>query len=414
MNPLGRARLRAFLLVAPLIVFLGVFFVWPLLSVLTATIRNESVNDAFPRTGEVIGTWSGTDLPGADVQAALVADLQGADRRTLGAATGRLNSVVPGFRSLMSTTTRALREASSDGPPDLAAIDDRWTDPRFWRAIRAGSRRYTDRNLLAAVDLRRSPEGGIDRLPPERSANRVILLRTFVISASITLSCLVIGLPYALIAASVSGWARNALLLAVLLPLWTSLLVRTAAWYILLQDNGPVNDTLTGLGLIDRPLPLIFDRFGVIVAMTHVLLPFMVLPIYSVVSTIPKSLMPAAASLGAAPLRAFWRILLPLALPGILSGTLLVFMVSIGYYITPALVGGPNDQMISSTIAFYALETANWGMAGALGLVLLAITLVLYAVYGRMARTASPMGSEACHSSRPRSGSRSPSSCCFR
>jgi putative spermidine/putrescine transport system permease protein len=164
----------------------------------------------------------------------------------------------------------------------------------------------------------------------------------------------------------------------VLLPLWTSLLVRTAAWFILLQEQGLINDLLRGIGLIDAPLALIFNRTGVIIAMTHVLLPFMVLPIYSVLITIPKNLMPAAASLGAPPLRAFLRVLLPLSLRGVASGCLL------GYYITPALIGGPGDQMISSIIAFYATGSANWGMAGALGMVLLVATLVLYSVYARL------------------------------
>ena len=118
--------------------------------------------------------------------------------------------------------------------------------------------------------------------------------------------------------------------------------------------------------------------------MTHVLLPFMVLPVFSVLISIPKNLMPAAASLGAHPLRAFLRVLLPLSFRGLASGSLLVFMTAIGYYITPALIGGPSDQMISSVIAFYATGSANWGMAGALGLVLLAVTIVLYAVYGRL------------------------------
>ena len=130
----------------------------------------------------------------------------------------------------------------------------------------------------------------------------------------------------------------------------------------------------------------------VIATMTHVLLPFMVLPIYSVITAIPKNLMPAAASMGASPLRAFWRVLLPLSLPGVLSGSLLVFMVAIGYYITPALVGGPNDQMISSIIAFYALQTANWGMAGALGIILLVVTTLLYVVYNRLSRNGAPLG----------------------
>jgi len=195
-------------------------------------------------------------------------------------------------------------------------------------------------------------------------------------------ACAVIGLPYAMLVASVGGWLRQILLAAILLPLWTSLLVRTAAWYILLQDRGLINDALRSVGLIDAPLPLLFNRAGVVIAMTHVLLPLMVLPIYSVLVAIPKNLMPAAASLGAPPLRAFLRILLPLSFRGLLSGSLLVFMTAIGYYITPALIGGPQDQMISSIIAFYATGSANWGMAAALGVLLLAATMVLYIVYG--------------------------------
>jgi len=177
------------------------------------------------------------------------------------------------------------------------------------------------------------------------------------------------------------------LLAAVLLPLWTSLLVRTTAWYILLQDQGLINSALLALGLIGRPLPLLFNRTGVIIAMTHVLLPFMVLPIYSVLISIPRNLMPAAASLGAGPVRAFIYVLFPLTLRGIASGALLVFMAALGYYITPALIGGPKDQMISSVLAFYATGSANWGMAGALGIVLLAATLVLYGIYGRLSAT---------------------------
>ena len=211
------------------------------------------------------------------------------------------------------------------------------------------------------------------------------MIRTFVVSLMVTGACLFLGLPYAMIAASVEGWRRQVLLGAVLLPLWTSLLVRTAAWFILLQDNGLVNSSLMALGLTSGPIPLIFNRAGVIIAMTHVLLPFMVLPIFSVLISIPKNLMPAAASLGAAPLQAFWRVLLPLSMRGVVSGSLLVFMSALGYYITPALIGGAQDQMISSVIAYYAMGAANWGMAGALGIVLLGVTLILYAVYLRLA-----------------------------
>jgi putative spermidine/putrescine transport system permease protein len=191
-------------------------------------------------------------------------------------------------------------------------------------------------------------------------------------------------MPYAMIAASVEGWRRQLLLAAVLLPLWTSLLVRTAAWFILLQDNGLINASLLALGLVSRPLPLIFNRIGVVIAMSHVLLPFMVLPIFSVMIGIPKQLMMAAASLGASPVRVFREVLLPLSMRGVVSGSLLVFMSALGYYITPALIGGAQDQMISSVIAYYATGAANWGMAGALGLVLLVATIILYTVYVRL------------------------------
>jgi putative spermidine/putrescine transport system permease protein len=283
----------------------------------------------------------------------------------------------------MSRTIRAVEE-QPEGPLDLVAVDKRWADVRFWRAVADSTNPYTDRYLLAALDYERDASGSIAALPAEASANTAILLRTLGIGAVVTLACALIGLPYAMLVASVDGWKRQALLGAVLLPLWTSLLVRTAAWFILLQEQGLINDTLMSLGLIGSPLPLIFNRLGVVIAMTHVLLPFMVLPIYSVLLSIPRNLMPAAASLGAPPWRAFLRVLLPLSLRGVVSGSLLVFMTAIGYYITPALIGGAQDQMISSVIAFYAIGSANWGMAGALGAILLVATLALYTVYGRL------------------------------
>jgi putative spermidine/putrescine transport system permease protein len=170
----------------------------------------------------------------------------------------------------------------------------------------------------------------------------------------------------------------------VLLPFWTSLLVRTASWIVLLQREGLVNQTLQATGLIDEPLALIFNRAGVYIAMTHVLLPFMLLPLYSVMRGIPPAYARAALSLGAPPLAAFLKIYLPLSMPGVAAGCLLVFILAIGYYITPALVGGAADQMISYFVAFYTLETVNWGMAAALGTVLLVATLILYLLYARL------------------------------
>jgi putative spermidine/putrescine transport system permease protein len=373
------------MLVAPLVLFLAVFFLWPLWTMVTAAVVDDGVGKVFPKTAVAIRAWEPDEPVPAEVRRALVADLRNAeDQQALGEAVRRLNSAVSGFRTLLSRTTSAIRQTPDDGDIDLAGIDPRWGEPRYWLALKDAMPPYTDRFLLAAVDLKRDAGGAIVQEAHEIAAKRLIMGRTFLVSALVTLVCAAIGLPYAMLAAAVTGWKRNVLLLAVLLPLWTSLLVRTAAWVILLQNEGLINRSLQWLGLIDAPLPLIFNRAGVVIAMSHVLLPFMVLPIYSVLIGIPRNLMPAAASMGAGPLRAFWRVLLPLSLPGLLSGCLLVFMVAIGYYITPALVGGANDQMISSVIAFYALGTANWSMAGALGLILLLVTIALYLVYGRL------------------------------
>jgi putative spermidine/putrescine transport system permease protein len=383
-----RERLSALALIMPLLAFLAVFFLWPLWTMVTAAVVDDTVSRVLPRTAAAIVSWDGRDLPPANVQEALIEDLrQSSDQQALGETVRRLNSAVSGFRTLLGRTTNAVRDGAAARTIDLANLDPRWKDPRFWQALKDAVPPYTDRNLLAAIDMRRDPDGNIVSEAPGASANRLIMFRTFLIAAIVTAACATIGLPYAMLAAALTGWKRSALLLAVLVPLWTSLLVRTTAWFVLLQNEGLINDALQALGLIDNPLPLIFNRLGVVIAMTHVLLPFMVLPIYSVLLSVPRNLMQAAASMGASPLRAFWRVLLPLSLPGLLSGSLLVFMVAIGYYITPALVGGANDQMISSVIAFYATGTANWGLAGALGLILLLVTTILYLVYGRLSKS---------------------------
>jgi putative spermidine/putrescine transport system permease protein len=375
---------RSLILLAPLIVFLVGFFVWPLASMMSQAVSDPAVLRLLPRSAEVLADWDRVSPPTMPMQTAMMEDLKAVDDdQALGDMVRRLNSARSGFRTLMSKTTRALADTANP-PADLVSIDKRWERPEFWLAVADALSPLTDRNLLAAVDLGRNAAGDIEHLPADQSVNRVILVRTFWIAALVTFACACIGFPYAMIAASLTGWKRDLMLAAVLLPLWTSLLVRTAAWFILLQEQGLINDLLRWLGLIDAPLPLIFNRTGVIIAMTHVLLPFMVLPIYSVLITIPKNLMPAAASLGAPPWRAFLRVLLPLSLRGVASGCLLVFISAIGYYITPALIGGPGDQMISSIIAFYATGSANWGMAGALGVVLLVATLLLYSVYARL------------------------------
>ena len=378
-------RLRSLLLLAPLLAFMICFFAAPLVTMMTSAVSDPVATNALPRTARALKRWDHGAVPTRSQQAAFVADIRAlTNDEQFGDLVRRLNSAQSGFRSLLGKTRRIL--GTSAGDVDLAAIDPRWSEVSYWTTISdAVASRWTDKNLLAAVDLERNAAGDIAAMPEGASANRLILIRTFVTAAIVTIACIAIGLPFAMVAASVQGWRRQLLLGAVLLPLWTSLLVRTAAWYIVLQDNGLINATLKALGVISDPIPLMFNRLGVVIAMTHVLLPFMVLPIFSVLIAIPKNLMPAAASLGAHPLRAFLHVLLPLAMRGVVSGSLLVFMAALGYYITPALIGGANDQMISSVIAYYATAAANWSMAGALGLVLLAMTILLYAVYIRLA-----------------------------
>jgi len=379
----SRRNAGALALVLPLFFFIALFFIWPLVTMMSQAVSDTAVLHILPQTASVMTNWDRKSPPTPEMKAAIAADLKAAtDTQAVGDMVRRLNSAQSGFRTLMAKTISAVQ--SSETPPDLAAVDPRWEKPVFWLAISDALSPTTDRNLLAALDLSRDASGKIVALPADASANRVIMLRTFLIAAMVTLACAAIGFPYAMLVATMDGWKRNLLLAAVLLPLWTSLLVRTAAWFILLQEKGLINDALQALHLTSGPVPLIFNRAGVVIAMTHVLLPFMVLPVYSVLVSIPKNLMPAAASLGANPVRAFLRVLLPLSFRGLASGALLVFMSAIGYYITPALIGGPSDQMISSVIAFYATGSANWGMAGALGLILLVVTIALYAVYGRL------------------------------
>ncbi len=382
-RPALRQRLTAVLLLAPLLAFMLSFFVAPLVTMMKSAVSDPVATEALPRTAAALAGWDRANVPPAPAQSAFAADIRALrNDEQFGDLVRRLNSTQSGFRSLLGKTRRAL---DGTGAVDLAAIDPRWSETSWWATIAdAVASPWTDKNLLAAVDLERNVAGNIAAMPEGASANRLIMIRTFVTAALVTLACILIGLPYAMVAASVEGWRRQILLGAVLLPLWTSLLVRTAAWYIVLQDNGLINAALKGLGLTSTPIPLMFNRLGVIIAMTHVLLPFMVLPIFSVLIAIPRNLMPAAASLGAHPLRAFLHVLLPLSMRGVVSGALLVFMAALGYYITPALIGGANDQMISSVIAYYATAAANWGMAGALGLVLLAMTILLYAVYIRL------------------------------
>jgi putative spermidine/putrescine transport system permease protein len=381
-----RRQLAAFGLVAPLVLFLLVVFVVPILQMLGAAWIDRSVSTTMPRTSAVIGEWDRSDLPAEPIYAAIAADIAEAQAdRALASVAQRLNQEIAGYRTLLLGTARNLPD---EPPPNwreaLVESDGRWADPGHLIVLQRAARPWTDYYMLYALDLERDTGDRIVRQPPEERLFLQLIWRTLSIAGSVTAICLVMGYPVALLMANVSGAWRNLILILVLLPFWTSLLVRTAAWIVVLQSEGLLNTALIGLGLIEGPVRLIYNRIGVLIVMSQVLLPFMILPLYAVMSGIPAAHMRAAMSLGARPFYAFRRVYLPQTLPGVAAGTLLVFMLSIGYYITPALVGGSGDQMLSYFIAFYATETVNWGLAAALGTVLMVIVIVLFLLYNAL------------------------------
>lgn len=379
-------QLKSAALVAPLLLFLLATFVLPIGALLTRGVIDPEVPKVLPRVTAALAQWDGKDLPDEEAFAALVADMREArNAGNLASAATRLNYDLNGFRSLMFSTARRLpAELTTPAREALPALDPKWGERETWAVIRRAGGPLTDFYLLAAVDLRHDADGAIVRVPADQAVFVNVLGRTFWISGMVTIVCLLLGFPLAYLAASLPARSANILLLFVLLPFWTSLLVRTAAWVVVLQREGILNSAMLGIGLIEQPLRMIFNRFGVYVAMVHILLPFMVLPLYSVMKSVPTVYTRAANSLGAAPWTAFRRVYLPQTLPGISAGCLLVFVQALGYYITPKLVGGAEDQMISYLIDFYASRTINWGMAAALSILLLAATLALCAVYGRL------------------------------
>jgi putative spermidine/putrescine transport system permease protein len=370
----------------PLLAFLLAFMVLPIGGMLRLAVSNGELRATMPATTEALRDWDGEGVPPEALVATFAEELRAArEARSLGPVGQRLNNARPGDRSIVQGTARRLPdEPDGDWRATLAGIDETWGEPRIWRSLQAASAPWTELYLLQALDLERDADGGIRAVGDDRAIYRSILGRTFLISLVVTLACLAIGYPLAYKLASLPPRIANPLTILVLLPFWTSLLVRSAAWIVVLQREGPINEALLALGLVDEPVQLVFNRIGVYIAMTHVLLPFMVLPLLSVMRSIPPSHMRAAISLGATPLEAFVRVYLPQTRAGIGAGCLLVFILAIGYYITPALVGGAADQMISYFVAFFTIQTVNWGMAAALGSILLVATLVLYLVYARL------------------------------
>ncbi len=384
------SRLRALMLVAPLLAFLIVAFVLPILDMLFRSVDNQIVASILPRTVVSIQGWDaiGAYLPDEAVFEALVLDMHSAFKeKTLGRVGRRLNYEKPGMSSLFRKSgRRAKRITEAPFKDQVIMIDKRWGDIKTWRLIHRESGALTGSYFLASMDLKLDDRGGIARQPEQRRIYLTLFHRTLWMSALITLLCLLLGYPVSYLLATLPLRISNLLMILVLLPFWTSLLVRTTSWIALLQTEGVLNDLLVLVGIIpeEARIQMIHNKLGTFIAMTHILLPFMILPLYSVMKTIPPSYMRAACSLGATPFTAFVRVYMPNTVPGVGAGCILVFILSIGYYITPALVGGRTGTFISNFIAVHVGQTLNWGLAAALGVMLLALVLALYLLYDKI------------------------------
>ncbi|WP_296425096.1 ABC transporter permease [Yoonia sp.] len=507
---LRRQKLRALMLIAPLLIFIMLTFIIPIGQMLFRSVENQIVGDTIPRTVAALADWDAEaePVPGEDVFSAFAKDMMVAVELKQHTRLGsRLNYEASGLSSLFRKSGRRVddmgegyadqfaavdpawadpatwvtlmaaprwveRQAAWDGEgaepkfilsasitddlpqtasiyadfarvtqsedeespteetpwnvvylalfedltanpdvqiagpvgdlvaatvPQLAAFtqediraafvaaDDGWEETRVWKTIQTYSAPYTDGYFLNAIDLQKTPDG-VAWQPENEQIYITLFLRTMMMSVLITVSCILLGYPVAWLLANLPARKANMLMILVLLPFWTSLLVRTSAWKVLLQQQGVINDTLVWFGLVadDNRLALINNATGTIIAMTHILLPFMILPLYSVLKTIPPSYLRAAKSLGATNWTAFWRVYFPQSVPGIGAGSILVFIIAIGYYITPEIVGGTKGVFISNRIAYHISTSLNWGLAAALGAILLAMVLLLYWAYDRI------------------------------
>jgi putative spermidine/putrescine transport system permease protein len=480
---LRREKLRAFLLVAPLLIFILLTFVAPIADMLFRSVENNIVQDTIPRTVQALRTWDPdeSELPPEDTFLAFYTDMVFAEEQKLHTRLGtRLNYEMTGISSLFRKSGREVGRFDADeytkamtkadpsledaatwdvlwtegklGPRSASAyetwrdvvteegddplkedptdwdvlfanyyvdlmesesrlgragsdplvaalqniepvsmtesfldVDKSWGNPEVWKTIQANAASYTPGYFLNAVDLQMTTEG-IESRPSNERIYVMLFQRTLFMSLLITFSCILLGYPVAWLLANLPARTANVLMILVLLPFWTSLLVRTSSWKVLLQQQGVINDLLVWTGLIDDAgrLVMINNQTGTIIAMTHILLPFMILPLYSVMKTIPPTYLRAAKSLGATNWTAFWRVYFPQSVPGIGAGSILVFILAIGYYITPELVGGTSGVFISNRIAFHISSSLNWGLAAALGTILLVAVLTLYWVYDRI------------------------------
>ncbi len=385
---LRREKLRALLLILPLLVFIILSFVLPIADMLFRSVENQIVSETIPRTVVALRDWDSRsgELPDEAVFAAMQADLTEAFEAKAHTRLGlRLNYEKSGMSSIFRKSGRPVADLQPPYKDGFIKIDDGWGDIETWVVIKRASPAYTAGYFLAAADLEQTSQG-IQRVPENERLYIMLFGRTMWMSLLITFCCLLLGYPLAYLMSHVRRSTANLLMILVLLPFWTSLLVRTSAWKVLLQQQGVINDTLVWAGLVanDGRLELINNQTGTVIAMTHILLPFMILPLFSVMQTISPTYVRAAKSLGASDWTAFWRVYFPQTIPGIGAGAILAFILAIGYYITPELVGGTQGVFISNRIAYHISSSLNWGLAAALGTMLLVLVIILFWVYDRM------------------------------
>ena len=389
---LRQQKIRALLLISPLLIFILVAFIMPIVSMLSRSVENDLVSQTLPATVSAIQSWDALsgELPDEQVYKAFAQDIQNAAKAKVHTKVAlRLNYEKSGIASLFKKTARKAKkwDIETDGPfkEKLIKVHKGWGEVEVWQTIKTHSPRYTSGYFLNAIDMRKTAEGA-DFQPEDKTILIKLFQRTLIMSLIITFSCILLGYPVAWLLANLPMRQAILLMILVLLPFWTSLLVRTSAWKVMLQQQGVINDILVQLSLVsdDARLIMINNEIGTIVAMTHILLPFMILPMYSVMQTIPPSYLRAAKSLGATNWTAFWRVYFPQSIPGIGAGSILVFILAIGYYITPEIVGGTKGVFISNRIAYHILKSLNWGLAAALGTILLVAVLILYWTYDKI------------------------------
>jgi putative spermidine/putrescine transport system permease protein len=384
-----RNKIRSFLFVVPTLLLILFAFLIPIFDMLILSIHTPEVVELLPNTVKALKGWDETtELPDETAFAALAGELKILRKeRTLGQVTLRLNYEKTGMRSLLNKTARRVRRLKA-GPykEKMIAIDNDWGRRETWVVIKRMGKRFTSTHYLAAFDLKYNADNNIVSQPQVQRIHKQIWLRTLWVSLAVTVLCLLLGYPVSYLLSTLPVRISNLLMICVLLPFWTSLLVRLTSWIVLLQKQGVLNDIFVWLGFVadEHRVRMVYNMTGTLVAMTHILLPFMILPLYSVMKTISPYYVKAARSLGANPFRAFRQVYLPLTIPGIGAGGLLVFILAIGYYITPALVGGASGQLIGNFIALHMSKTLNWGLAAAMGTILLGGVLAIYWIYNRI------------------------------